>query len=271
LSDPGDNYDAAFAHVAANWQAGDTVLTGTPAAAAIYLNRNDFYAVRGTGGYAYRLLGPPGQQVDRWLGSPWLGTDDLLYQTLTEEQRVWLILERWGLVKEYYSPLTQQRLLAMTEFVREDTGVIVLRSRPQAPFLPETPAVPTTINFDYKLILEGYTLQQDPDLLILMRQWSVLNTLPQKYSIFLHLRTPDGQQVAQVDHQLLAPVYPTTLWPVGSTIREHSELRLPPDLPPGEYELWFGVYDLETLTRLPVINDTSGENAVRLTTVSLGP
>jgi hypothetical protein len=71
--------------------------------------------------------------------------------------------------------------------------------------------------------------------------------------------------VAQADHRPLGSLYPTTLWPVGETIREMNEdLSLPVDLPPGDYELWVGLYLLETGERLPVQNDTSGENAVKL-------
>jgi len=61
-----------------HWKSGDAILTGTPAAAAIYLGRNDYYAVEGSGGYAYRIMQRDGQQVDRWLGSPWLETDEQL-------------------------------------------------------------------------------------------------------------------------------------------------------------------------------------------------
>jgi hypothetical protein len=70
--------------------------------------------------------------------------------------------------------------------------------------------------------------------------------------------------VAQADHRPLENLYPTTLWPPGETIRESSQLALPSDLSPADYELWVGLYLLETGERLPVQNDTSGENAVRL-------
>lgn len=96
LANTGDNYDAAFAYVRANWQDGDTVLTGTPAAAALYLGRNDFYGVQRRGGYDYRLLTIGGQAVDRWLASPAIRTEADLHQTLAAN-KVWLVLERWGL------------------------------------------------------------------------------------------------------------------------------------------------------------------------------
>jgi hypothetical protein len=82
--------------------------------------------------------------------------------------------------------------------------------------------------------------------------------------VFVHLRQPGGETVAQSDHRPLENLYPTSIWPVGEVIRESSQLNLPADLPPGEYELWVGLYRLETGQRLPVQNDTSGENAVFL-------
>ncbi|MFQ5577853.1 MAG: glycosyltransferase family 39 protein, partial [Anaerolineae bacterium] len=56
LSDVGEDYTAAFGHVAAHRQSGDAVLTGTPAAAYHYLRRNDYYAVQAGGPYDYRIL-----------------------------------------------------------------------------------------------------------------------------------------------------------------------------------------------------------------------
>lgn len=272
LARPGADYDAAFGFVRDHWQEGDAILTGTPAAAGIYLDRNDYYAVRGTGGYAYRILERDGQRVDRWMGSPWLETDDQIHAVLSNPARIWLVLERWGLIKEYYSPLTMQRMLAMADFMREDNGIIVLRSVPAAPLIPEDPTVPLSVNFDRQLSLDGYDLgwQAAEDTgdgaraVDLVLYWRALRPLPYDYTVFVHLRDAAGHTLAQADHQPLAPVYPPTLWPVGETIRERSVLALPDELAAGTYSLWAGVYRLDTLDRLPIVGDTSGENAAWL-------
>jgi hypothetical protein len=272
LANTGPDYDTAFGYVRDHWQVGDAVLTGTPAAAAIYLGRNDYYAVRGTGGYAYRILQRDGEKVDRWMGSPWLETDEEIHAALSGSPRVWLVLERWGLIEEYYSPLTLQRILAMTDFVREDNGMIVLRSRPAAPLIPENPSVRLSVDFDHQLSLEGYDLSwqgvgnpgQEKRELGLVLYWQALSPLPYDYTAFVHLRDDAGHNVAQADHQPLAPVYPPTLWPVGEIIRERSILTLPEEVPTGTYSLWVGLYRLDTLERLPVVDDHSGENAVLL-------
>lgn len=263
----GSDYDAAFAYVRANWQADDAILTGTPAAAAFYLGRNDYYAMQGAG-YAYRLMERAGQIVDRWTGSPWLGSDAQLHAVLSGPRRVWLVLERWGLTVEYFTPLTMQRLLAMTDFIREENGIIILRSRPGARLIPEHPSRPLVAQFADLITLQGY----DVALLIanptrsleLVLYWQAQRRLDYDYTVFVHLRDPLGRTVAQADHVPLAPVYPPTLWPPGRTIRERSVLRLPQGMPPDTYTLWVGLYRLDTLERLPVVGDTSGENAVPL-------
>ncbi|MGC8878163.1 MAG: ArnT family glycosyltransferase [Anaerolineae bacterium] len=263
----GSDYDAAFAYVRANWHADDAILTGTPAAAAFYLGRNDYYAMQGAG-YAYRLMERAGQIVDRWVGSPWLGTDEQLHAALSGPRRVWLVLERWGLTLEYFTPLTMQRLLAMTDFVREENGIIILRSRPGARLIPEYPSRPVNAQFADVMMLQGYDVAlivgSSARTLELVLYWQAQRPPDYDYTVFVHLRDALGHTVAQADHVPLAPVYPPTLWPSGRTIRERSVLQLPRDAPLDSYTLWVGLYRLDTLERLPVVGDTSGENAVPL-------
>ncbi len=272
LGRTGADYDTAFEYVRDHWREGDAILTGTPAAAALYLDRSDYYAVRGTGGYAYRILERDRKKIDRWMGSPWLETDTEIHSVLSASSPVWLVLERWGLIEEYYSPLTMQRILAMTDFVREDNGIIVLRSQPAPPLIPEDPTIRLAANFDNQLRLDGYDLTwrttdesgEGDRALDLVLYWQALQSLPYDYTVFVHVRDAAGRNVTQGDHQPLAPVYPPTLWPVGQMIRERSVLTVPEDVPAGTYDLWIGLYRLDTLERLPVVNDTSGENAVWL-------
>ncbi len=274
LANTGDDYDAAFAYVQAHWQPGDTIFTGTPAAAAFYLGHNDFYGVQRPGGYDYRLLSVNGRAVDRWLASPAIRTEAELHQTLANHN-VWLVLERWGLQREYYDLPFQQQLLAQTDYENETQGIFILRSKANPQLLRPDPAHPLEANFGHLVRLTGYTVEPEqptPGTSIrLTLYWRAMALIPHDYTVFVHLRRPGGgvstgsaQVVAQADHRPLDTLYPTTLWPIGETIRESSELSLPPDLPPGDYELWAGLYRLETGERLPVQNDASGENAVKL-------
>ena len=100
--------------------------------------------------------------------------------------------------------------------------------------------------------------------LAIVLYWQALSQLPHDYSVFVHLRDAQGRTAAQSDHLPLAPVYPPTLWPAGQMIRERSILTIPANLSPGAYDLWVGLYRLDTLERLPIVDDRSGENAVWL-------
>ncbi len=262
LADSGEDYATAFTYVANHWQPGDVVLTGTPAAAHYYLGENDYYAVQAGGVYDYRILTrPDGRQVERWLGSPWIHTLDELNAVLSS-QSVWLVLERWGLLVQYYRPLFMQNILAQTKFVREDNGVIVLKSLPNARRLRPDPVVPAaallvgTAGDPGQLKLLGYTLEGNR----LTLYWQAQQPVIFDYTVFVNVQTVAGKPVTQVDHRPLGSVYPTTLWPVGEIIRETSTL----DLSPGTYRLRVGMYRLETGERLWVPSDTTMQNMVEL-------
>ncbi len=275
LANTGDDYEAAFAFVQSRWQPGDKILTGTPAAAALYLGQNDFYSVQRGGGYDYRILTIAGQPVDRWLASPAIRTEAELHDTLADHN-VWLVLERWGLQSEYYDLPFQQQLLAQTDEIpeAEAQGIFVLHSRANPRPIALEPAHPVGSVLGGQVRLTGYTVEPAAPApgqpLRLTLYWQAVAPMPHDYTVFVHLRRSDGNNVAQADHRPLGAVYPTSLWPVGETIRETSDLYLPAELMPGDYELWAGLYLLETLERLPVQNDTSGENAVKLGTLEIG-
>jgi hypothetical protein len=273
LSNLGDDYDSAFAYVQDHWQPGDTILTGTPPAAAFYLGHNDFYSVQRLGGYNYRILTVAGQPVDRWLGSPAIRTEEALHETLVNHN-VWLVLEHWGLQREYYDLPFQQQLLAQIDYVGETQGIFILRAKPDPRPIMLNPTHPVEAVFGDMVRLTGYTVEPEKPApgqpVRLTLYWQALVPMPQDYSVFVHLREPGGGNVTQADHRPLGNLYPTTVWPVGETIRETSDLFLPLDLPPGDYDLWVGLYLLETGERLPVQNDTSGENAVRLGALMVG-
>jgi hypothetical protein len=94
--------------------------------------------------------------------------------------------------------------------------------------------------------------------------WQVRTPLPADYSIFLHLRSVDGQNVAQLDFPPFDDTYPTSRWVAGTEIKETRFWTLPPELPAGAYSLYLGLYQVESLARLPLVDDQNGENAVRL-------
>ena len=56
----------------------------------------------------------------------------------------------------------------------------------------------------------------------------------------------------------------TGQWDPGELILDSVALAIPPDAPPGPYRLAFGLYDSETLERLPVVGDAEGRVVVEI-------
>jgi uncharacterized membrane protein len=71
---------------------------------------------------------------------------------------------------------------------------------------------------------------------------------------FLHLVSSDDLLVAQVDSEPALGALLSYEWPVGQEIVDPVALMLPADLPPGGYELRLGLYDRDTLARIPLDN-----------------
>ena len=104
----------------------------------------------------------------------------------------------------------------------------------------------------------------------LTQYWRGVTRIAHDYTVFVHRRNAANQTAPQGDHRARDPVFPPHVWPTGDTlVRDTSELSIPAGTPPGQYRLLAGMYLLETMERLPVIDDTSGENAVVLGTLTV--
>ncbi|MCG3206827.1 MAG: hypothetical protein FOGNACKC_00426 [Anaerolineae bacterium] len=99
--------------------------------------------------------------------------------------------------------------------------------------------------------------------------WESLAKTNINYSIFVQLRDGNNNTVASADHVPFQGTVPTSAWHPGSVIRDVDLLKIPPDLPPGDYRIAVGLYRTDTMERLPVSGDTSGENAIILGPITL--
>ena len=102
---------------------------------------------------------------------------------------------------------------------------------------------------DPKPVIEGATLQID-------LYWRIDNPLPSdKYGVFMHLRDQTERTVAQADwHFLTGGRFPEVT---------HHVVSIPPAVS-GDYSIKVGVYRPDTLERMEVIGDISGENSIVL-------
>jgi 4-amino-4-deoxy-L-arabinose transferase-like glycosyltransferase len=84
-------------------------------------------------------------------------------------------------------------------------------------------------------------------------RWYVPVGRPQvDYTTLVHLGQPDSPPLVTGDSPPLGGSYPTSAWSNGETIDDSYFLTLSPNLPPGRYPVWVGMYDPDTGERLPV-------------------
>ena len=104
----------------------------------------------------------------------------------------------------------------------------------------------------------------------LLLAWQPTRPSATDYITVVHLIAPDGTLAAQFDRAPLQGVVPTTLWREGDILLDAYQLDLPPNLPSGDYRLLVGLYDLPTLTRLPVqIDGAPAGDTLHVATLSV--
>ncbi|PMB12919.1 hypothetical protein CEN47_29075, partial [Fischerella thermalis CCMEE 5319] len=75
---------------------------------------------------------------------------------------------------------------------------------------------------------------------------------------FIHVHSPTLGMATQQDAPPLDGGNPTSSWVAGEQIVETVVLPIPLDAQPGEYTIWFGMYDPGNGARAP-LHDASGQ------------
>ncbi|MCO5188844.1 MAG: glycosyltransferase family 39 protein [Anaerolineae bacterium] len=83
--------------------------------------------------------------------------------------------------------------------------------------------------------------------------WQVTAPVERHYTTLIHVLDKDGNLVAQGDSPPRGGDYPTTLWAAGERFGDQYAVMLPETIAPGNYTVWIGMYDTETVTRLPLV------------------
>ncbi len=114
-----------------------------------------------------------------------------------------------------------------------------------------------------RLPLADYGPPRPGDTLHLILTWQATRPFYRDWKLFVHLLDSSGQMVAQTDPLAGAGAeqedYFTGRWDPGELIRDDVALTIPPDAPPGPYRLALGLYDGDTLERLPVVGREDGQ------------
>ncbi|MBC7260475.1 MAG: hypothetical protein H5T63_00560, partial [Chloroflexi bacterium] len=105
---------------------------------------------------------------------------------------------------------------------------------------------------------------QPGDTVIVDLYWRAQNKISRNYTVFVHLvgqaynPATQGPVWGGHDSQPLEGGYPTAQWFVNEIIVDRHMLTLDARAPTGDYELEAGMYLLETMTRLRVL-DSEGK------------
>jgi hypothetical protein len=173
--------------------------------------------------------------------------------------------------------LEQRDLEGTTRMLRlEGSGETDLLLGPVDLHLPEPSQSVAVGNLGNVVRLVGYEPSlidplQAGSTLPLTLTWECLAPMSQDYTVFVHLAGKEQQPLAQTDSQPLRGTYPTSHWDAGGRLVDPYLLEVPPQVPPGEYELLVGMYLLTTGERLPLF-DAGGQligDAIILGTVSV--
>jgi hypothetical protein len=160
-------------------------------------------------------------------------------------------LNDWG--KEEITLSFLERLLSKPIF--EDSQIVVF----EVPEAEVEIVNEKTVALRDQVVFLGYEVDNPAvnpgDTIHLTLYWRALARLDQDYTVFTHLLDSDGLMWEQMDSQPLCGFLPTSIWPVGRVMVDHYEFVVAPNTPPGEYRVEVGMYLLETMERLPALDE----------------
>jgi hypothetical protein len=210
--------------------------------------------------------------IDKYAGARFIETSQEFNQVLDQPGRSWLVEEDARLFNFFEEDFVQQLFHQMTLVESFDNIHVFVEKEGRWP-LAETPLVTRSVDLPGQAKFIGYAFQpakptkNQPIFLTLFWQPPVSPVF--SYKVFVHLRNSQGATMAQAD---FVPLEGTTVdlkgWVrrVGpdKVLRTGITLWLPADLPNDSYTLWVGVYEADSLQRVTVADDTTGESAIKL-------
>lgn len=218
-----------------------------------------------------RIVDSTGQVVARWDGEPRGGKKPTLLWAPGEEiiDTIDLALPATATPGAYRVETGLYRASDLAPALTLDADGVPVSdprvARIKVPLAADSarPSIPLSATLGNRISLLGYDLAQAGQTVTITLYWQANTELDKDYSIFLHALGRDGKPAAQSDGQPAGGAYPAGIWSVGEVVRDLRTLTLPP----GEYTLAAGMYDLATMVRLPV----SGDDKVILATVRVAP
>jgi hypothetical protein len=123
---------------------------------------------------------------------------------------------------------------------------------------PPPPSDPVDYRFADGFTLYGYELPESGEAgqpLELAFWWRTERAIGRDLTQFIHLVEQDGDAFFSFDQPPFGGAFPTYDWPGRMAVRDAVSLSLPPDLPPGTYQFYTGMYEWPSLERVGVESD----------------
>ncbi len=99
--------------------------------------------------------------------------------------------------------------------------------------------------------------------------WLAQQQVDESYTIFVHLIDGNNRLIAQRDYTPMGGAFPTQLWIpqwiAGQSVNDPYQIKVPDDLPPGEYFIETGLYGMTSQRRVPIIGrdgSLAGDRAI---------
>ena len=87
--------------------------------------------------------------------------------------------------------------------------------------------------------------------------WLAQQQVDESYTVFVHLIDGNNQLHAQQDYTPMGGAFPTQLWIpkwiAGQSVNDPYQIKVPDDLPPGEYFIETGLYGMTSQRRVPIV------------------
>jgi len=134
---------------------------------------------------------------------------------------------------------------------------------------------PNTVLFQEKVSLLGYDLDttwaKPGGLVVLTLYWRADTPVFLPYKVF----TQVGQEKtwAQADSEPACGNFPTYNWRTGDQFVDRHVISLPVDMPPGEYPIQVGLYEIRSGLRMDILDEAGNPagTALPLTTLTVSP
>jgi hypothetical protein len=124
--------------------------------------------------------------------------------------------------------------------------------------VPPIQQVPMHVFLGDAIIFKGYDLPSEVvapgDTLDLVLYWAALRETDANYTVFAHLLDAEVALVSQFDGLPGDPLHRTYDWWPGYFDWDEWPVPIPEDLAPGTYTLRVGIYDADTIERLPAVD-----------------